>query len=396
MAGTSSPSDPLELPTGLQSDLAWLAEVLGVADGDRVAYLGRAAQGELRLLIPTGSPQVAVSALRRYSDDRGLRGLAQMTAGRAIAQLGLLRYAPGLDLQLPPFELVDHLGRALGESDLVATVTLGARRRNRKPVLQLLRPDGRTVGFAKVGWSTLTRSLVRNEAVMLRRVEGQLPQTLQAPTVIHHEVWEGREVVVTSPLRPTPFSDPTLLGRRQPPVSEVDQILAIANAEPGGTVAVNELDLFHEWSERGVGSSVDIDAVIDRHHDVALPIGLWHGDFTPWNITSQRSATLVWDWEFGGPGRPIGFDAVHRRFEQHRRGPGGGNKRALAAVLAERSVILAPLGLGLDHRQCGALIDLYLCELISRELYLAGQPWTDGSVDGLGPLAAEVIGQRVA
>ena len=397
MAGTNPPPNTLELPTGLQSDLAWLTDVLGTVEDGRLPYLGRAAQGELRLLVPTASPQVAASALKRYSDDRGLRGLAQVTAGRAIAQLGLLRYAPGLDLRIPSFALVEHLARALGETDLVAAVTLGARRRNRKPVLQLLRPDGRTVGFAKVGWSALTKSLVHNEAEMLRRVEGHLPPTLQAPTVIYHDMWEGREIIVTSPLRATPFRDrPAALGRRRPEVSDAEQILAIAKTQPGGTVAIGQLDLVHEWTERGVGSSIDLEAVIDQHKDEVLPIGLWHGDFTPWNITSNRSSTLVWDWEFAGVGRPIGFDAVHTHFEQHRRRPGGGNKRALAAVVAERSAILAPLGLGLDHRQTAALIDLYLCELISRELYLAGQAWTDDSVDGLGPLAAEVIGRRVA
>ena len=37
---------------------------------------------------------------------------------------------------------------------------LGAARANRKPVLQLLTPDGETVGFAKIGVSPLTSSLV--------------------------------------------------------------------------------------------------------------------------------------------------------------------------------------------------------------------------------------------
>ena len=62
-----------------------------------------------------------------------------------------------------------YLGEALGR-DLLISMHLGTARANRKPVLQLMTPQGQPVGFAKIGTSPLTRALVEAERDALTRL----------------------------------------------------------------------------------------------------------------------------------------------------------------------------------------------------------------------------------
>lgn len=200
-------------------DLDWLTEVLGAVPGaGLVPYLARVAGDEVRFLAPAGPAAATAAALHRLGDDRSRARQAQAVLGRLAGRAGLLGRLPGaVRLALPPFALVDHLARALGEPELAVAVTLGPRRRNRKPVVQLIRPDGSVVGFAKVGWSPLTAELVDNEADVLRLVAGRLdPAVVVAPAVLLHDRWEGRSVAVLSPLQPTGPTRPAWPPWRRP------------------------------------------------------------------------------------------------------------------------------------------------------------------------------------
>ena len=289
---------------------------------------------------------------------------------------------------LPQFELVEHLAQRLGEPELLAAVTLGARRRNRKPVLQLLRPDGRVVGFAKVGWSPLTLDLVTNEHDVLRAVAGRLPASVVAPSVLALEHWRGLVVAVTPELPPPPVA----VGR---PVPDPTIVRAIAACQPGSDSEIASSAVLAEGSDVGVDTVVDLDRLLDRHGHLRLATGLWHGDFTPWNLVRRGGTVMIWDWEFASWGRPIGFDLLHSLFENHRRRPGGTNETALKATTELGPNALAPLGLDLDKDKTRALIDLYLCQLLVRELRLSDQRWSGGELATLEPLAAEVLKQRL-
>jgi hypothetical protein len=50
---------------------------------------------------------------------------------------------------------------------------------------------------------------------------------------------------------------------------------------------------------------------VERAGHVALRLGSWHGDWTPWNMAADGSRLLLWDWEHFEVGVPAGFDAVH-------------------------------------------------------------------------------------
>ena len=148
----------------------YLTEVLATlyppSDGGRVAHFVAVPNARKpRLLVPAGSRRVAAGAVRRYAQPaarsaRFKRDLAAL-ALRTGADRALLRdriTVTGAD------SIEEHLRRVL-DRDLTVSVHIGPARANRKPVLQLLAPDGTTVGFAKLGTNALTRRLVRAETV---------------------------------------------------------------------------------------------------------------------------------------------------------------------------------------------------------------------------------------
>ena len=45
--------------------------------------------------------------------------------------------------------------------------------------------------------------------------------------------------------------------------------------------------------------------------DRPLPMGGWHGDWTPWNMSRRRGRLQLWDWERFETGVPRGLDRCH-------------------------------------------------------------------------------------
>ena len=62
-----------------------------------------------------------------------------------------------------------YLSEQLGQ-DIVVSLYLGSARANRKPILQLLTPEGGTFGYAKIGVNQLTKVLVGAERDALVRL----------------------------------------------------------------------------------------------------------------------------------------------------------------------------------------------------------------------------------
>jgi len=359
-------------------DYRWLLDALGgYGSGDRQEALVRPSSGQPELFIPMASPLVASASLRRYHDGRSHADRAKTAVALAAARSGLLRFAPGEHVQAGPFAIVERLEDELGESDLQVAITLGPRRRNRKPVLQLIRPDGSTVGFAKVGWSPFTRALVGNEAAWLDRFAGHTPTGVAIPRVLASIDEPDRLVVVTSPLTTSPLSglDGGLTS---------DQVVALARALGSKQAPFAELPQLDTFRAGRVGQLIDLDTLSEKHAGLSIELGAWHGDLTPWNTSTARGTTLIWDWEFADSDRPVGFDLLHNAFELVRRAASRNEQSALAAVCAKADSILAPLG-----QPANAVVDLYLCELIQREARLRGEGWDP--LD-LGPLEAHAAG----
>ena len=64
--------------------------------------------------------------------------------------------------------------------------------------------------------------------------------------------------------------------------------------------------------------------------DEEMEFGGWHGDWTPWNNARfDPDRIVLWDWERSGQPAPLGFDAIHYRFQALVHGPSGSLRRLL-------------------------------------------------------------------
>ena len=349
-----------------------------------------------RLLVPNTSRRVAAAAVRRYAEPQSrtarLKRDAVVAALRTGASGMLLR--DRIKVTGPAAESIDgHLREALGR-ELSVSIHIGPARANRKPVLQLISPDGETFGFGKLGTGPLTRRLVQAETAALGTLGAAGLTRLAVPTVLHAGQWHGLQVLIQSAL-PVWLPRAPLTPRR----------LVAAMLDVAGCRGYHSGPLVGSayWAElRG-----RLAAVGDRAEGVALTsaaellathagqhtlrYGAWHGDWAPWNMANLADALLVWDWERFATGVPAGFDAVHHELQRRIQSTGDAAD-AVEATVRRAGELLAPFGVADGARELTAL--LYLIDLAAR--YLADRQAEAGARLGvLGTWLLPVLIRRV-
>jgi hypothetical protein len=385
----------------VSQELAWLAEVLWgptprlrvlVGEGGPPGFRTLAAWGILpgrgrpRVLVPLGAPRAAAGALRQYNDAMSLRarlakalaggglrsGVPQrlLVAGGSVLWVGAAGDGEGGGADRAETLLPGYVAEALGRDDLAAAILLGPVRPNRKPVVQLLDPAGRPVGYVKVGWNELTRRLVRREAAMLRRLAAFQPRALQVPRLLHQGRWHDLEVTISSAL-PHRLRHHGRRGALPPSAAgrEVAALGGITRAALGGSpywadlrgrLAALQARADGRASERLDG----LLAALAARASSPLWFGSWHGDWGPWNMRATPGRLLVWDWERSGDGVPLGFDPLHFTFQTGRQQRGEPVGVAAGAALRRAAGALAELGQETDAGEL--VLDLYLAERLCR------------------------------
>lgn len=376
--------------TSPKGSVPWLVEVLGgEIDGPSIPMLARPNAANPELLIPLVSASVSAAALTRRHDGRSLRAQAVAELAVMAARTGQLRRAAGEVVDFPATAIVRVLAAELGHSDLVPAIGIGPPRRNRKPSVMLITPDGQTRAYAKIGWSTLTRELVTNEFDWLQRLDGRVPDPFVVPAPLLTTDSSGPEgktrTIVMTPL-------PGTRGRKYPQL-DPSEIKSLARAL--GTRRRKVADLSWLIPPGDHGSADDplsqrlgaaVAAVREVHAPVELETGLWHGDLNRWNTVTSGDSLGVFDWEFAGADRPVGQDYLHIQFEALRRSDGRAPNEAIDAFLAQMDTERDP--------QRTVAIDVYLADLVIRESRLSGQGW-HGPMAGYRQPLVETLERRL-
>ncbi len=332
--------------------------LLGGGDAVRVAALPGPTRP--RHLVPLRPGPVAAAALSGRSGDRGLVGRLATGALAAAARAGAGRVLPAARVVTgaagPP--LGAWLDDLLGVRGCAVAVGVGPPRANRKPVLQVVTPDGTTVAWGKVGWDPLTRGLVGDEADVLDRLGGSLGTAITVPTVLARAPWQGTEVVLTSPLP---------LGRRARRPLRPDPELLRAVAGPSG--ALDPWPVATARRLAAVPAVAELAPVLERVADRLVAAGVpgsrWHGDLTPWNVGPVPGGRAVWDWERSAAPVPLGLDAVHASYAVATLRDGLDVATALTAAAADATASL--VALGLPEEAVTAVAAAYAIELLLRQ-----------------------------
>jgi hypothetical protein len=307
------------------------------------AYLVLPRPADPRLLVPAlGSPRAAAAALARNHDATSTKARLVRAVLGAGLRVGLTqRLAPKssrvdvfVDPALPAAErpqhlLSEHLQVIFGRPDLEMAVILGVPRLNRKPVLQVLAPDGTVVGYVKAAWNDLTGRLVRNEARVLGHLaaagpNGAGPAAFTPPALVAAGPWGDLELIAQTAL---PNADrPDAVAVFDPPMAVIAEIAGLWGRSTARLADSPYWAGVRERLEAQAGSELlrrAVELVERRHGAEEIAFGAWHGDFTPWNMArlpGDRGApgggerTYVWDWERAAPA-PAGLDLLHFLFQ---------------------------------------------------------------------------------
>jgi hypothetical protein len=248
-------------------------------------------------------------------------------------------------------------------------VILGVPRLNRKPVLQVLAPDGTVVGYVKAAWNDLTAGLVRNEARVLADLavagpRGTGPVTFTPPTFVAAGPWGELELIAASALPNAARPDSAHVF--EPPMPVIAEIAGLGGRS---TARLGESSYWAGVRERLTAQAASeivpraVDWIERRFGAVEMAFGTWHGDFTPWNMARTDDATYVWDWERAAPA-PAGLDLLHFLFQTLCRFDGRTPQQSIAAASGRTPGLLPLLDVPLGSEP--ALWALYRLELLFR------------------------------
>jgi hypothetical protein len=323
-----------------------------------------------RLLVPTTSRRVAAAAVRRYAEPQSrtarLKRDAVVAAIRSGASSVLLR--DRIKITGPVEDSIDGYLRAALGRDLSVSIHIGPARANRKPVLQLISPEGETFGFGKLGTGPLTQRLVRAETNALTALGTSGLTKLTVPRVLHAGQWRGLQVLIQSAL-PVWLPRAPLTPRR----------LANAMLDIAGCCGYSHGTLVGSayWAElrgrlaavnaRSEGGQLEAAAELLATHagNTSFRYGAWHGDWAPWNMANLADALLVWDWERFAQHVPVGFDAIHHELQRRIQSTGDATG-AVEATVRRAGELLQPFAVPPPARELTAL--LYLIDLAVRYL----------------------------
>lgn len=272
------------------------------------------------LLLPAWSATAADALLR---DDHGQRtpqivhALAVLHRQRMLARIPLPRLRVSSQGTVDTIET--ELSRILHKSSDVV-VRLGRRRWNRSVVLRPLDASGRTLAYVKSAASRSGVDALRRERENLRRVATLGPRLVEWPDVLHAGSWRDLDLLTLTPL----IGDGSTKNRSRAP-SAAMRALALSAERGRQPVAETDLSIKLVRSIQWLGDSEQrsqlrsaVDVAMSRLGQVKVPIGCWHGDWVPWNMTYHGDRVLLWDWEHFAEGVPLGLDGVHFRAQQLR------------------------------------------------------------------------------
>jgi hypothetical protein len=296
-------------------------------------YSGFRVRAGAWIVIPR-SGQIPRDGLAIYNPQR-LRGKLV----KILLQHGLWR-APAVYLQSDAVaEIEATLGERLGKP-VTCAFYFRSPGRFTKTIILILDESGRAIAYAKLGATEESKTALAHEGDMLDRL-GQIPElTDQIPRVIARTAWRDFPALILS-AAPSKRAPKQFGPSHRAFLKHVHAATAWAGPLHESTMWKTMTERFASieprlepcWRDRYGWALLEADK---RAGPGAIPFGLAHRDFVPWNIHGGTDSSLfVFDWELAQDQCTPAWDFFHFHLAGHAMRSNSLKSGALSGLLAK-------------------------------------------------------------
>ena len=324
-----------------------------------------------RVLIPLDAPSAAAAAgMKIYNAQRPVARLGKAVLTGAL-QSGLAQRVLDSSVQLYTGELDKRLASVLG-GKVSLSIALGSGAERRRVVIQATRPDGTVAAYVKAGTGEVAIDALRHEESVLQSLRGATFASALVPEVLGaFDFGEARVLIQSAPPNECSVSTGSLSSlhagfladlhhhsRTLPLELSIPHRMAEDLGSAGYPYYAHQVD----WATRELSSA-----------GIAVPGGLAHADFAPWNLLRTGNRLFVFDWEFARDGIPPAYDLFHfaiaSAVELHGHQPG----RIFDDIAQKPPVVGNYLQtIGLERELSRPLLIWYLCDALETSVSRLG------------------------
>jgi hypothetical protein len=271
-------------------------------------------QTQPRWLLPLTSDRRAIDGFELYTPySRATRLMkALVVRVRATGWEGWVRHSV-LVAARNPLPIEKLATEVTGEKHLTFAFSLGTPGPVQKLTVQVMRADGKILGYLKMPLKPGAEQRLKHEADTVEMLQRFAKMRTHIPRLLFAGRWEDRYVVFQSaiegqagPVRMTErheeflkilqSCDPTLVPGRK----------LVQRVAQRWERAASRLDT--NWQRLGREALRIASRELDS---VPIECGVHHGDFAPWNTRVQPKGLIVFDWESAAWEAPVLWDKFH-------------------------------------------------------------------------------------
>ncbi|RMF59466.1 MAG: hypothetical protein D6748_06325 [Calditrichaeota bacterium] len=212
---------------------------------------------------------------------------------------------------------IEHIKNIFDCDDLTLAIALGTPKSERKPILQIMSPNGKVLGYVKLGWNDVTNRLVSNEIKALQMMaEQRLP--FQVPRLLYAGQWGEQFLCIqTPPSEKTKGAHWNLDKRYLSGLRSLSQINRLDNRLRESVFWQNIMErrklIKNSYWRHAIDVGIQEVQTSLILNGQKVPFHFCHGDFAPWNVAiiDKDDTVFLFDWEYAQWEAPAGYDLYH-------------------------------------------------------------------------------------
>jgi hypothetical protein len=267
-----------------------------------------------RWLLPLTDARRTIDGFELYTPySRATRLMkALVVRVRATGWEGWVRHSVLIAARTPlPIEKLG--AEVTGETHLTFAVSLGTPGPVQKLTVQVMRSDGKILGYLKMPLKPGAEQRLRHEADTIEKLQRFAKIRAHIPRLLFAGSWEGRFVVFQSAIEGE--AGPVCMTERHEEFLKILQDCEPVML-PGRKLVQRVAQRWEKTAPRLESSwqGLGREALRVASHELnsaSIECGVQHGDFVPWNMRVQPKGLILFDWESAAWEAPALWDRFH-------------------------------------------------------------------------------------